>query len=571
MELLPQEHAKLIHTAIQTAQEKGELPEFDIPEILITPPKNPEHGDYACSVAMQLAKVAQRKPLDIANAIVQQIPETDFIASIDIAPPGFINFRLSDTYLKNQIEQIIEEDEQVFQLDFGEGKRAQVEFVSANPSGPITVGHTRGAIIGDTMARLLEACSYEVEREYYFNNAGNQMIILGNSLKYRYLQELGINAEAPPEESFYQGDYLVDVAKALATEKGDALVDANWEPFKDYAEQKMFEWIKKSLKQIGIEHDYFFNENSLFENKAIWNTLETLEQNGYIYKSATRADASEEEKAQAQAKGYEPAQWFKSTAFGDDEDRVLVKSDGVPTYTLPDIAYHANKLERKFDVLVNVLGSDHYTQHQVVKYGLQALQYNPSCLHVILNQMVRLMKDGEEVKMGKRSGNFITLDELVEMTSADVVRYMILARSPKSQLDFDLDLAVKQSNENPVYYIQNAHVRCAGILREAEARDVSDEGADVQLLGEDELAFLRKVMEMGTVIQQAVENYEPHKIAFYAHDLASNFHPTYEKVRALHSEVPEDLAKARLRFYRAAKVVFNRLLNLMGMSAPERM
>jgi len=249
----------------------------------------------------------------------------------------------------------------------------------------------------------------------------------------------------------------------------------------------------------------------------------------------------------------------------------MVKSDGSATYTLPDIAYHRNKIERGFDVMVNMLGSDHLVQAQVVRYGVEALGLDPSGIHVIIIQMVHLIRGGERVKMSKRAGNFETLDDLVEQTSADVVRYMLLARSPNSDVDFDLDLAVKQSNENPVFYIQNAHVRCAGIFREAEARGISDEGSDLSLLSEDEMIFIRKTLEMGDVIKLAVENFEPHKIAFYAHELASTFHPIYDRVRALHSDVPDDVAKARLRFYRAAQVAFKRVLRLMGMSAPERM
>ncbi len=331
----------------------------------------------------------------------------------------------------------------------------------------------------------------------------------------------------------------------------------------------MFDWIRASLGRVQIHHDVFFNENSLYESSAIWEILEALDERGYVYKAAVPEDATPEERDEAGDKG--EAVWFRSTALGDQKDRVLVKSSGEPTYTLPDIAYHVNKLERGFDLLVNVLGADHGTQYKVVQHGLKALDYDPSKLHVIINQMVRAVRDGKEVKMSTRRGIYDTLDDLIDLTSPDVVRYMLLNRSPNSHLDFDLDLAVKQSNDNPVYYIQNAYVRCAGIFREAAARGVSDDGADVSLLGEAELAFIRKALRLGEEIELAARNFEPHRIAFFALDLARTFHPVYDTVRALHGDVPPELAKARLRFYRAAQIVFKRVLTLMGMTAPETM
>jgi len=571
---LNKELEHLITQAIKTAQNNGDFPEFEIPYKPVEPPKKEEHGDLAFAT-MELARYAKKSPLDIANTIVANFPETDFIGRIDVVPPGFINVFISKDYLKRQVETIIEEGEDFFQLDIGEGKTAQVEFVSANPSGPITIGHTRNAVVGDSMARLLEVAGYDVQREYYFNNAGNQMIILGNSLMLRYQQAIGMDVDFP--EDYYQGEYLVEYAKELADEHGKTLKNKDWEYFKDLAEARMFDWIKNSLDSIDIKHDAFFNETSLFDNNEVWNVLESMRENGHIYEATYWEGADDDEIAEVTEKGYEPAQWFRTTTFGDDKDRVMVKADGVPTYTLPDIAYHKNKLNRNFDLAVNVLGSDHYTEAQVVQWGLRAMDMNPDPIHVIFLQMVRIVKWKEElgeyevVKMSKRAGNFETLDDLIDMTSADAVRYHMLARSPKSQLDFDVDKVVEQSNENPVYYIQNAHVRCAGIFRKADEANVTDDGADLSLLGEDELNFIRKALELGNIIEQAVENFEPHKIAFYTHELASVFHPIYDNVLVLHSEVPEDVAKARLRFYRAAQTIFHRLLNLMGMSAPERM
>ena len=425
------------------------------------------------------------------------------------------------------------------------------------------------------MARLLAAAGYDVQREYYYNNAGAQMVKLGKSLMLRYLQQLGDDVQLPADS--YQGEYLVAAAADLVAEHGDSLRGESWERFKDAAESRMFDWIKRSLASIDIKHDAFYNETSLFDSGKIWDVLDTMRENGHIYQSTHWEGADADEIADVASKGYEPAAWFRSTAFGDEKDRVMVKSDGAPTYTLPDIAYHCDKLERGFDIAVNVLGADHFSQAQVVKYGIEAMGMDPEPIQVIFNQMVRAVRWNDErgeyeaVKQSKRAGDFDTLDDLVAMTSADAVRYHMLARSPNSQLDFDVDQVVKQSNENPVYYIQNAYVRCAGIFREAEERGFDDAGADMNHLGEDELKFIRKALELGNVIEQAVVHYEPHKIAFFAHELASVFHPIYDEVRVLHSEVPVEKAKARLRFYRAAAVVFRRLLRLMGMSAPERM
>ncbi|MBK8026393.1 MAG: arginine--tRNA ligase [Chloroflexi bacterium] len=567
MKLLPQTLASAVHSAIANAQASGALPAFDLPEIEVRPPKRADQGDYAVSLALALAKPTGRKPLDIANAIAEHFVKPAFIASVEVVPPGFINFRLDDHWLKSQVESLIVEGENVFQLDLYAGKRAQVEFVSANPSGPITVGRSRGGVIGDTMARLLEAAGYQVEREYYFNNAGRQMRNVGNSLKIRYLQALGKPVTIPDakDENFYQGDYLSDFARDLAAEVGEGWIDSDWQPFKDYAEKRMFQWIRESLAQVQIVHDVFFNENS----GAIWDVLESLDQAGFVYKATVPEGADKEDVEEAGGKG--EAVWFRSTRLGDAKDRVLVKSSGEPTYTLPDIAYHVNKLERGFDLLVNVLGADHGAQYKVVQYGVQALGMDPSKIHVIINQMVRAVRNGVEVKMSTRRGVFDTLDALVEETSADAVRYMLLARSADSHLNFDLDLAIKRSNENPVYYIQYAHVRCAGIFREAAARGISDEGADISLLGEAELSFLRKAMELGEVIEASARHLEPHRIAFYALELANSFHPIFDNVRVMHTEVPPDVAKARLRFYRAAQVVFARVLDLMGMTAPDVM
>lgn len=566
MKRLSKEHAALIAQAIQAAQAAGDLPEFDLPDIDVKPPNRPEQGDYAFAGALALAKVAKSNPRTIAEAIVKHMQQPDYVESVEIAGPGFINFRLSQDWVRQQIESIVAEGESLAQIDLGVSKRAQVEFVSANPTGPLHVGRSRGAVVGDAMARLLEAAGYDVQREYYFNNAGAQMRNLGKSLRIRYLQELGIPTDG---ELTYQGEYLVDFAKQLVTEQGDAWAEKDWQPFKEYGEQKMFDMIQTTLARIDIQHDHFFNENSLYDNNAVWDVLAELDRHGYIYESAVRESESDEVKAQN--KDLPPAKWFRSTALGDSEDRVVVKNDGSPTYTLPDIAYHLDKLNRGFDLLVNVLGSDHIVEHQVVKYGVRALDGDADRIHVIIMQFVRMIREGKEYKMSTRRGDYETLDDLIDQTSADAVRYMLLARNANSRLDFDLDLAVKESNENPVYYIQYAYVRCLGIFREAEMRAFDDSGADLTLIGDEELAFIRKVLTLTDEIEFAVTTFQPHNIAFYAMDLANGFHPMYDRVRVFGEGIPDDLAKARLRFYKAAYTAFRRVLSLMGMSTPDRM
>lgn len=571
MKVLPNELARLVQDAIHAAQAAGDLPAFDIPTLNISPSKRADQGDYNVAV-MPLAKPSKMNPFEIAKQITLHIAKPEFLASAEVAPPGYINFRIDEGWLRRQVETIISEGDALFALDIGAGKRAQVEFVSANPTAPLHIGRSRGAVVGDTMARLLEAAGFSVEREYYFNNAGAQMRNLGKSLQVRYRQALGEDVKLTEDDmkTFYQGDYLKEFAQELVSEVGESWRDRDWQPFKEYAEVKMFEMIRKTLERIHIHHDIFFNENSLYDSGANQQTLEALDARGYIYKAALPENASAEDIEEAGA-GKGEAVWFRSTQFGDSKDRVLVKSSGEPTYTLPDIAYHANKLERGFDICVNVLGADHYIQHQVVRHGITALGLDASKIHVILLQLVSLVKDGQEVRMSSRKGNFETLDDLIDQTSPDAVRYLLLNRNANSDMVFDIDLAVKQSNENPVYYIQYAHVRCAGIFREAAARGVTDDSADLSLLGEPELRFLRRVLELGEVIEASVEYMEPHRIAFYALELANLFHPIFDSVRVLHSEVPPDVARARLRFFRAAQVVLRRVLNLMGMTAPEVM
>jgi arginyl-tRNA synthetase len=543
-----------VRDAVQEAQAAGDLPNFEIPEVVIEKPRDVAHGDYASPLAMQLARPARQAPITIAQAIVRHLPQPDYVSEVSVAPPGFLNFRLSTDFLQQQVEEILSRGFAYGSLDLGQGRKAQVEFVSANPTGPLTVGRGRGGVMGDTLARAMSAAGYQVIREYYFNNAGRQIEVLGESLRIRYLQALGHDAELTDEH--YQGDYLNWIAMVLVGQHGDGLLDEPVRYFSSVAEQTIFASIRATLRRLNIVFDVYYNENDLYTTGRVRQTLDELLARGYAYEQ-------------------DGAMWFRSSALGDEKDRVLIKSSGEPTYRMTDIAYHWHKAELGFEKVVDIFGADHHATAPTVLMGVRALGRDPDFVYVLLHQFVTLIRDGQQVRMSTRRGHYVTLDELIDEVGADAVRYFMLARSANSTIDFDMDLAVEQSDKNPVFYIQNAHVRCAGIFRkweEAGRLPEADAGADVSLLtSEHELAFLRKAVELPEIVELMVNSHEPHHIAFYAHELASIFHPTYENCRVLHSEVPEPLQLARLRFYRAAKQLLAQVLDLMGMSAPERM
>jgi arginyl-tRNA synthetase len=550
-------HHKLaaeLTTAIQLAQAANDLPAFEIPPVQIERPRDAKLGDYASPVALRLAKPARMAPIKIAQAIVDHLPVLDFLEGASVAPPGFINLTLTEGTVQQVVQDAIEQGNEYGRLNIGHGKSVQIECVSANPTGPIHIGRTRGGVIGDTLARVMRAAGYDVTLEYYYNDAGRQITLLGESTQIRYQQQLGQDVALSDEH--YQGEYIIDIAKKLVAEHGDSWLDKPADQFGDVAKASISQWQKETLASIGIIFDVYYNEQSLYETGRVWTAIEELESRGYVYKK-------------------EGAQWFKSTEFGDDQDRVLVKSTGEPTYRTPDIAYHWHKAQRGFDQVIDIFGPDHHATAPQVLMGVQALGYDTDFVRTLLHQIVNLIKDGQPFKMSTRKGQFVSLDDLVEEVGADPIRYFMISRSANSQIDFDMDLAVEQSDKNPVYYIQNAHVRCAGIFRrwaEAGLPMDADAEADLSLLThENELKFLRKAMMLPEVIEQIVKTAEPHHLTFYAYDLASLFHPTYETCRVLHSEVPEPLRLARLRFYRAAQSLFACVLNLMGMRAPEVM
>jgi arginyl-tRNA synthetase len=531
----------------RAAQQAGRLPVFELPESApVSPSKKPEWGHFSSTLALQIARPAGVPPLETAKIVQVHLPEVDFVETTSVTPPGFLNITLSGSWLARQVNAILEGGLRYADLDRGQGCKAQMEFVSANPTGPLSVGRARGAVIGDTMANLLKASGYEVEREYYFNNAGTQMRILGESLRLRYLEALGTEIELP--EEYYQGEYLAELARKVAAERGDALAEAGWETFKEIAEAAMFESIHSTLANLGIHMDVYFNENSLYEDGSVWETLEALRQGGYIYEK-------------------DGAQWFAATRLGGPEDRVVVKSTGEPTYRLPDIAYHVNKLERGFDLVIDVLGADHKDAFPDVVRGVEAMGYDGSKIRMLMNQFVTIK--GE--RMSTRAGRFTTLDELVEEVGADVVRFFMLMRSSESHLEFDLELAKEQSEKNPVYYVQYAHTRISSILRKAGELNFEMGEGDVSLLVHpSEQALILQLLDLPQVIQRAVEDMAPHHLTTYGRDLATTFHGFYRDCLVLDPQNLE-LSRARLKLATAAKIGLARALGLLGVSAPEVM
>ena len=545
---------KLIADGIRAAQNAGEIPSVGAPEPLVERPQRPEHGDYASSLPLRLARTAQMKPMDLARLIARRIEAGGAIESIDTAPPGFINFRLSTKWLASQVDEIAKEGVTFGDLPLGAGKRIQVEFVSANPVGPIHVGNGRGLALGDTLARVLEAAGFDVQREYFVNDAGTQTETFAATLYARYQQLFGREAAIP--EGGYPGEYMVDLAQQIKDERGDSLLRPLGVPYPpelhDLGIQKMLEWIKGDLAAIGVEYDNWFSERSLYQNSTYEKAMALLREHGYI----------------AQREG---AVWFASSALGEEKDNVLVRSTGQPTYFASDIAYHYDKfLVRGFDRVVNVWGADHQGHVPRMKAAVAALDVDPDRLTIIIYQLVTLKRGAETVRLSKRAGEIITLREVVEEVGADAARFNFVSRAADSHMDFDIELAKRQSSENPVYYVQYAHARIAGILAQASDRIEDWSAGDVSLLAhESELALIRKMLRLPELVEAIAVSLEPHQLPYYAGDLATAFHDFYEKCRVLSDD--DALSMARLKLVSAAKLVLARALNLMGMSAPERM
>ncbi|GIV59528.1 arginine--tRNA ligase [Rhodocaloribacter litoris] len=547
----------------------GEVPEDFTLEF--EKPNNPEHGDLATNVALKLARSFRRAPRQIAEDLAGALRgrlDPRRIAAVEVAGPGFLNFRFAPTYLTDRLAALLEAGEAYGRTDDGRGRRALVEFVSANPTGPLTVGHGRNAVLGDTLANLLEWTGYDVTREYYFNDAGRQMRILGESVRARYLALVDpglptkkvkraegdfVEVPAPFPEDGYLGDYIVDIARQLYEEHGAALAQAeDVTPFKRAAEEAIFADIEQTLRRLKIRMDTFFNEHSLYENEAVWEVVERLREKGYVYEK-------------------DGAIWFKTTALGKDQDTVLVKSSGEPTYRLPDIAYHINKLERGFDRIVDVFGADHIATYPDVVAAVRLLGYDADRIEVVIYQFVTLVRGGEPVKMSTRRATYVTLDELMDEVGEDVTRFFFLMRSPNTHLEFDLDLAREASEKNPVFYLQYAHARICSILRKAEEVGFTfGDTPDLSLLThEAEVALMKVLFDLPEAIRRAAETKEPHRLANYLRDVAVAFTQFYGHCRIIGEE--RALATARMHLARATRLVLHNGLAVLGISAPERM
>jgi arginyl-tRNA synthetase len=552
--MLKQTIADLIAKAIARAQKAGKLPAFDLPEINVEHPQNPEHGDYSCSVPLKLAKIARMKPMDIAKDIVSFIPASPEISKADVAPPGFINFTLKKEWLANQVETILKEGNRYGCVNVGKGKRIQIEFVSVNPTGPLHVGHGRGAVIGSTLCNAMTAAGFDVTKEYYFNDSGSQMDAFRLSLWARYQQALGKKADMP--DKGYMGQYMIDLAQEIVGVSGDKYLKL---PEAEGVEElgkvglaKILEITREDLKTMRVEYDVWYSEKTLYEKGQFDTIMKLLKQKGYIAEK-------------------EGAIWFSSTALGEDKDNVIVRSNGSPTYFAADIAYHYNKfIERKFDKVIDIWGADHMGHVSRMKAVVNALGIDPNRLEIIINQMVTMRRAGEIVRISRRTGDMITLRELLEEAGTDACRFILLSRAATSQMDFDIELAKKQSAENPVYYVQYAHARIASILKVAQEKGVTDEGGDISLLTtEPELALIRKMLQLPELVETIALTLEPHHLTYYAQDLATVFHAFYKDCRVVTDD--KAMTAARLKLVKAAKLVLGRTLNLMGMTAPDSM
>jgi len=547
----------LVHAGLRRCFASGSLVSGQVPEHLtIEVPGNPEHGDFATNVAMLMARAEKKAPRQIAEVLVGELGNGDgFLDRVEIAGPGFINFVLSRRCWYEVLDEIHRRGDDYGRSDIGAGERVQVEFVSANPTGPLHIGHGRGAVVGDAVASVLEATGHRVEREYYINDAGNQVTLLGRSILCRAKELAGLPVDFPGDG--YRGDYIRDVARALLDRQPDVVDLAEDEAIgvcSRFGVRFLLDRIRDDLAAFGIRFDTWYSESSLYERDLVRTELAKLTAKGLTFER-------------------EGALWLRTTDYGDDKDRVLIRSDGSPTYFASDVAYHMEKFERGFQRVIDVWGADHHGYVPRMKAMLAGFGCDPEALQVLMIQMVNLLRDGEPVTMGKRSGQFVTLREVVDEVGRDACRFFFLTRRPDSQLDFDLELAKQQSNDNPVYYVQYAHARVCSVNRNAAEAGIALPavgGIDVDRLErEDELALAKLLQQYPEVIVAAARHLEPHRVIYYLQELAAQFHSYYNRSRIL----VDDPATSRARLYlvNAVRIVLANALRLMGVSAPERM
>ena len=556
VEQVTEQVRKEIEQGILKAKADGRFDFAEMPAFIVEVPKDKSHGDFATNAAMLLTKQAKMKPRDIAQAIVDSLnKESKLIEKVEIAGPGFINFYLSQNWLYDILPVVEAQDTAYGSVDIGKGEKVQVEFVSANPTGLLHMGNARGGALGDSLANLLKMAGYDVTKEFYINDAGNQIVNLGLSLEARYRQLLGETGCEIPENG-YHGQDIIDTAQRIVDAVGDSYLQLpeteRQEKMIATALDEKIAAIKSGLAAFGVEYDVWFSETTLHESGAVKEVVDLLTEKGMTYEK-------------------DGAIWLKTTDFGEEKDEVLIRSNGIPTYFAADIAYHKNKFDRGFKRVINIWGADHHGHVARMKRSMDAIGYNGDDLTVLLMQLVRLYQNGEVVRMSKRTGQYVTLQELIEDVGKDAARYFFIMRNPDSHLDFDLDLAKEQSSDNPVYYVQYAHARINSILKATGKAVPKAAECDLTLLKEEaELELIRKIANLPTEIAYAAEQLEPYRMARYATELATLFHSFYNSCRVI-NEDDEALTNARLVLVNAARITLRNVLTMLGVSAPERM
>ena len=546
--------ADSLRTAILQAQESGDIAFTTLPEIQLERPQDAAHGDFASGIALRLARSVRMNPLQLAHIIVKRLEPIDAIESVSVAAPGFINFTLGRQWLASLVETILAAPDQYGSVPLGGGDKVQIEFVSANPTGPLHVGHGRGAVLGSTLANVLAAAGYRVSREYYLNDMGNQIRTFARSLYARYRQVLGDDAEVPPDG--YMGDYVIALARSIVETHGtqfrDMGEDQGIAAIGDLGTSLLTNTIRRDLQALNVEFDEWFSEKSLHASGEYEKVIKLLRDAGYVVER-------------------DNAVWFESSILGEDKDNVLVRGDGSATYFASDVAYHYDKfVQRGFDRVIDIWGADHQGHIPRMKAVVKAFGVDPDRLTVLTCQLVTLRRGDEIIRASKRSGDVVALQELVDEVGTDACRYNFLSRSADSQMDFDIELAKKQSAENPVYYVQYAHARIASILKGAVERGIVEESPDISLLQDDaEYELLKVLSRLPEVVEDVAKSLEPHHLAYYAQELATAFHAFYKQCRVLSDD--SCLTQTRLGLVRAAKAVLARTLSLMGMSAPDQM
>lgn len=544
----------LLSQAVETARRNGQLTFDELPQIMLEVPKDKNHGNFSSNLALILAKTVKKSPRDTAQIIIANLTSNPYVDRVEVAGPGFVNFYLSRIWIAETVASILNQGAEYGRSQDLDGKYIQLEFVSANPVGPMNVVNARAAALGDTLGRLFEACGARVEREYYVNDYGVQVETLGRSVDARYRELLGETVNFP--EDGYQGEYIIDIARQLIEEKSGAYLELPESEritiFKDYAYQMILESQKNDLANYGVIYDRWFSERSLHQAGAVDDVLNLLENKGLTFVE-------------------DNAVWLRTTQFGDDKDRVLRTADGRTTYFTADIAYHLNKFNRDYDLVIDIWGPDHHGYIPRMKAAMCALGIEPERFEVLIAQQINLIKDGQPFKMSKRRGNFITMTELLEEVGNDVARWFFLMRSPESHLDFDMDLAQTQSNENPVFYVQYAHARICSVFSQADAEQLkfNDKGSWLNQWDAEEETLIEKAAHFPEIIVDAAKQREPHRLTGYLLELAGLFHSYYNRRRFITEDI--ELTQARLAMAKALGFVFNHGLKLLGISVPERM